>query len=241
MAELIAHFWSNEAPMCRNVSPVVVADQLAIATAPPRVVADWQRESLQTLALDYGDVQELGLQRTRLRWPELKACRDAATRWAGNMGLEGVLQHSDSTLMVCRAARYHHDGDQYGSKAFCNLFLSADKALDLLFPVIGRRIPLSPGTVVIFDTCQPHAVIRRSSTGFDAADFADETDALQVFMTWELPIEHPAVRALLGVEPFTPPDSHARTDTSKTNEVRRGDSRVFVDATNGHWTSHTPL
>jgi hypothetical protein len=65
--------------------------------------------------------------------------------------------------MVCRGARYHHDGDQYGGAAFCNLFLSDDKGQDVHFPLLDLRVPLQRGTVLIFDTCQPHAVIPRAA------------------------------------------------------------------------------
>ncbi len=78
---------------------------------------------------------------------------------------------NDIALIACRGARYHHDGEQYGGLAFCNLFLSEDKGLDVHFPALDLRIPLRRGTVMIFDTCQPHGVIRRGSYGFDLADF----------------------------------------------------------------------
>ena len=101
--------------------------------------------------------------------------------------------------MACRGARYHHDGAQYGGAAFCNLFLSEDKGLDLHFPSTGHRIPLVRGTVVLFDTCQPHAVIRRRSGGFEVADFAPGLDCTQVCLTWELPVADANVAHALGV------------------------------------------
>lgn len=106
------------------------------------------------------------------------------------MDLSDLLASCDVALMACRGAKYHHDGGQYGGFAFCNLFLSEDKGLDLHFPGTGLRIPLTRGTVVIFDTGQPHALIRRGSSGFDAADFPSGRDCSQVFLTWELPIEN---------------------------------------------------
>jgi hypothetical protein len=103
--------------------------------------------------------------------------------------------------MACRGARYHHDGAQYGGAAFANLFLSEDRGLDLHFPFTGQRIPLVRGTAVVFDIGQPHAVIERGATGFDAAHFAPERDCTQLFLTWELPIENAGVaQALLKEE-----------------------------------------
>ena len=71
--------------------------------------------------------------------------------------------------------------------------------LDLHFASTGHRIQLSRGTVVIFDTGQPHAVIDRRSVGFNLADFPPDRDCTQVFLTWELPIEHVDVSKALRI------------------------------------------
>jgi hypothetical protein len=88
----------------------------------------------------------------------------------------------------------------YGGHAFCNLFLSEDKGLDVHFPALGLRIPLTCGTALVFDTCQPHAVIPRDSSGFDARDFSSKTNCDLVFLTWELPVEDGHVASQLGIE-----------------------------------------
>jgi hypothetical protein len=101
--------------------------------------------------------------------------------------------------MASRGTSYHHDGVQYGSSAFCNVFLSEDSGTEFHFPAAGHRIDLVRGAAVIFDPCQPHAIIKRGAAGFDAADFAPEAMRPQVFLTWELPIEDDAVKQALGV------------------------------------------
>ena len=77
------------------------------------------------------------------------------------------------------------------------------------FASTGHRIPLKPGTVVIFDTGQPHAVIDRRSVGFNLADFPPDRDCTQVFLTWELPIEHAdvckALRISFDIDPSGAP------------------------------------
>jgi len=52
---------------------------------------------------------------------------------------------------------------------------------------------------VIFDTGQPHGVIRRDSGGFDATQFPDNQDFVQIFLTWELPIEDQRVASALEI------------------------------------------
>ena len=134
-----------------------------------------------------------------MRWPDYVYCVKAVSDWTRTLGLLDVLASSEVALMVCRGARYHLDATHYGGAAFCNLFLSEDRGLDLHFPSTGCRIPLSRGAAVIFDTGQPHAVIQRRSSGFNVADFPPGRDCTQVFLTWELPIEDVNVERALGV------------------------------------------
>ena len=164
-----------------------------------RLEADWKREMDLRLDLEPGEVEPLPLARARTRWPDYQRCVQAMADWTRTLGLQEVLAASDVALMACRGAKYHHDGERYGSKAFCNLFLSEDRGLDLHFPATGLRIPLVKGTVVLFDTGQPHAVIDRSSSGFDVADFPPARERAQVFLSWELAIEDVRVARALGI------------------------------------------
>jgi hypothetical protein len=195
------HYWHDDVRHSRSVSDVVLTGTVDIPALPARLLADWERE-MQHMDLQPGDVEALPLARARMRWPDYSACVKAAAGWTSSHGLGDVLASSDIALMACRGARYHHDAEQYGGSAFCNLFLCEDKGLDLHFPNIGLRIPLRRGTAVIFDTAQPHAVIQRGSNdscGFKASDFPPELDCSQVFLTWELPIENAHVAQGLGI------------------------------------------
>lgn len=206
---LTSYFWSGDTLRSRSVSDSVFVGTLDTPAPPARLIADWEKDIAQRLNLEPGDVEMLSLARARMRWPDYKHCVQALTDWTRTLGLSEVLAASDVALMACRGASYHHDGAHYGSMAFCNFFLSEDRALDLHFPATGRRIPLCRGTVVIFDTSQPHGVIARHSSGFEAADFPSEQNLNQVFLTWELPIEHVDVGRILqitfDVDALTPP------------------------------------
>ncbi len=183
----------------RSVSDVVLMGTVDVPAPSGALVADWEREISLHLELEPGDVEALPLVRARARWPDYKRCMQAVSDWMQTLRLHEVLASSEVALMACRGARYHHDGAQYGGAAFCNLFLGEDKGLDLHFPATGHRIPLRRGTVVVFDTGQPHAVIKRRSLGFDAADFPPGQNCSLVFLSWELPIEHAAVGQALGI------------------------------------------
>jgi hypothetical protein len=200
----IAFYGQDDALRNRSVSPVVLTSTLDIPAPTARLNADWEREIALHLALEPGDVEALSLARARLRWPDFNQCVQAITNWTLTIGLQDLLSNADMALMACRGARHHHDAEQYGGSAFCNLFLSEDKGLDLHFPQTGLRIPLTRGTAVVFDTGQTHAVIKRGKTHFDSDDFPQVSDCSLVFLTWELPIENTCVAHALQIE-FTPP------------------------------------
>lgn len=216
----------------RSVSDVVLHATLDVPAPPARLLADWARETSERLGLAPGDVEQLPLARARTRWPGYRQSVQAMADWTRALGLGDVLSSSEIALMACRGARYHHDGEQYGGAAFCNLFLSEDCGLDVHFATSGQRIPLVRGTVLVFDTCQPHAVVRRGSTGFDAADFGPEQDCTQVFLTWELPIEDAGVTRALGIAFDTDPATAARLDEE---QVWVGGARGAVCPDSGRW------
>ncbi len=184
------------------------------------------------LGLEPGDVETLPLARARVRWPEYRLCVQAMADWTRTLGLQEVLASSDVALMACRGAKYHHDGARYGAAAFCNLFLSEDRGLDLHFPATGLRIPLARGTAVLFDTGQPHAVIDRRSSGFDGADFPPEPERAQVFLSWELPIEDVHVARALQIVFDTDP---ATASHLKDEQVWLNGARAGVCPQSGRW------
>ena len=145
---LSSYFWSGDALRSRSVSDVVLSTTLDLPAPPARLIADWERDIAQRLGLEPGDVDQLPLARARMRWPDYKRCVQAVTDWTHTLGLREVLAGCDVALMACRGATYHHDGAHYGAAAFCNLFLSEDKGLDLHFPATGQRIPLRPDLVM---------------------------------------------------------------------------------------------
>ena len=216
---LVSYYRSGDAIRSRSVSDTVLSGAVDVPALPARLVADWNREISLHLRLEHGDVEALPLARARARWPDYRHCVQAVSGWMGALGLHGVLDTAEVALMACRGAKYHHDGTQYGGAAFCNLFLSEDVGLDLHFASTGHRFPLSRGTVVIFDTGQPHAVIDRDGAGFDSADFPPDRDRTQVFLTWELPIEHADVCKALRIA----------FDVDRSGALRLDEEQVYVN------------
>jgi hypothetical protein len=229
---LTSYFRSGDAIRSRRVSDMVLTSTVDVPALPARLLADWEREISSRLVLEPGDVEEMPLARTRMRWPDYARSVRALSDWTSALGLPEVLASSDVALMACRGAKYHHDGAQYGGAAFCNLFLSEDKGLDLHFPYSGHRIPLTRGTAVIFDTGQPHGVIQRSSSQFDVADFAPDQDRVQIFLTWELPIEDAQVGHALKIAFDVTPSSLLQPDAE---QVWLNGEPAIVCPDSGRW------
>lgn len=200
-------FQSGDVLRSRSVSLGVQATVLDVPALPARLLADCEREVASQLMLEPGDVEPMSLPRARTRWPDYRLCAQTMADWLRTLGLAEVLASSEMALMACRGARYHHDAEHYGGAVFCNLFVSEDKGLDVHFPGTGQRLPLVRGTALVFDTAQPHAVIRRDSEGFDAAHFAEGIDCTQLFLTWELPVEDATVQRAMGIELIAAPQA----------------------------------
>ncbi len=230
--KLTSYFRSGDAIRSRSVSGIVLSGVVDVPVPPARLLADWEREISSRMVLEPGDVEAMPLARARARWPDYRLCVQAASDWTGALGLPGVLASSDVALMACRGAKYHHDGAQYGAMAFCNLFLSEDRGLDLHFPLLDHRIPLTRGTVVIFDTAQPHGVIQRDSGGFNAADFTPDRDWVQLFLTWELPIEEARVGRALDITFDIAPSTAGQLDAE---QVRLNGEQIMLCPDSGRW------
>jgi hypothetical protein len=229
---LTSYFWSGDTIRSRRVSDIVLTGTVDVPAPSARLLADWEREISSRMVLAPGDVEVMPLARARARWPDYKRCVQALSDWTCALGLPGILPSSDVALMACRGAKYHHDGAQYGGAAFCNLFMSEDRGLDLHFPAIGHRIPLTRGTAVIFDTGQPHGVIQRGSSGFNVADFAPDQDCTQIFLTWELPIEDAHVGDALRVAFDIDPSTSLQLDEE---QVWLNGARANVCPDSGRW------
>ena len=230
--QLVSYYRSGDAIRSRSVSDVVLSCTVDVPAPPSRLTADWEREIALRLQLEPGDVEALPLARARMRWPDFRQCVQAVSDWTRKPGLSGVLAACDADLMACRGARYHHDAAQYGAAAFCNLFLSEDKGLDLHFPMSRQRIPLTRGTAVIFDTGQPHAVVQRGSCNFQVADFPPGSNCSLVFLTWELPIENADVASALRIDFDSDPLTASWLDQE---QLRLDGAKVSLCPESGQW------
>ena len=239
-ASFVAYYLDGEASSIRSrsVSNRVVSGVIDLPTLPARLVSDWQRDLVTQLPLAPGEVGSLSLPRARSRWPTYRNSVQAVSDWLRRHGLDGDLTCAEVALMACRGAHYHHDAALYGGSVFCNLFVSEDRGQDVHFPIANVRIPLRPGTVLLFDTAQPHAVIKRSADAFDAADFTDYPAAAPIFLTWELPLGHGGVLSALGIQTDVEP---ATAQQLETPQLRWDGVVVEICQKSGRWRRTVPL
>lgn len=205
---LIAYYRDALQLRSRSVGASVLQGRVPLPALPQRLCTDWDEQVREALAP--GNVEPLSLPRARLRWPGYRQSLQAVSDWTTSIGLPDLLTGVDPALMVCRGARYHHDAVRYGAYAFCNLIVRAARPLDLHFPSAGLRMPLETGTVVLFDTGQPHAVLPRGASRFDAADFPQGIDDSLVFLTWEVPLQRAGLADRLGSVPDADPAMASR-------------------------------
>lgn len=83
--------------------------------------------------------------------------------------------HERALLMSMRGAQPHVDipHKRWMDKLFWALSLH-DTDTDVLFGNLGYRVALMAGTLLIFDPCQPHAVIAREHGGFKKSHFSKD-------------------------------------------------------------------
>lgn len=85
---------------------------------------------------------------------------------------------------------------------------------------------------MIFDTAQPHGVIPRGSSGFNVTDFTQDQDWVQIFLTWELPIEDAHIGHALKVDFDVDRSTASQLDTE---QVWLNGERVMVSPESGRW------
>lgn len=86
---------------------------------------------------------------------------------------------------VCRGAFFHNDA-HYAHVLF-GVWYIVGPPVDLVFPRIGQRLAMHPGSLAIFDPFEVHGVLRPGASEYLAADYID--CAPSVFVGFELQLD----------------------------------------------------
>lgn len=103
--------------------------------------------------------------------PSPASAKEPVLAWLAKKGFPApVLQEGDG-LFLTEGSWFHHDADDYPASLFCVQWLEETDPWDLLFPESGLRIPLTRGTIVLFDPSNVHGVVYRGKDVFDQEGF----------------------------------------------------------------------
>ena len=96
----------------------------------------------------------------------------------------------------CRGAFFHNDA-HYDGRMF-GIWYVVGPAVDVVFPRVSARLPITVGSIVIFDPFEVHGVLAPGRTAY-APDEYERTEP-SVFVGFELDLT-PDVAQAFGVEP----------------------------------------
>ncbi|KWU23449.1 hypothetical protein [Burkholderia cenocepacia] len=170
----------------------------------------------------------------RLHVPEFGQVCAQLMDWGGTHAMKRALLVAEPVLISCVGARFHHDGSTFENDAFCIVWLSDEADLDLVFPHINRRVPLSRGTVALFDAGQVHGVLPRGASTWDPKAF--ERLDFQFLLSFNLSVDAPGVCELLGITHRVAYEY--QTDWGTRPRIR-SESKGEVDETTGAWLTRT--
>jgi hypothetical protein len=143
----------------RTISEKVFVGQIDVGDKQKTVSKSWV-SSISKWGIDPGEVDAVS-SKVLAAHPVDDVLIADALEWFSERGLMISPESSGLTVMQCRAVGFHQDIACYGDKLFAIVWLGEQPGLDLFFPHINVRVPLNMGTVVIFDSGQPHGVLGR--------------------------------------------------------------------------------
>ena len=160
-------------PCYRTISDVVIAGKLELTTEELAPGDAWASAFRQNA----GQTQEPG---DNLVWgPETKKNHpipttlvERAFEWMRAQGIPTPDAQREVSVGGCWASPYHEDGVHFSSSLFGVVWMAEEAGLDLVFPHIDVRVPLSPGVIVVFDPGQPHGVLWRNKKHYASQDYA---------------------------------------------------------------------
>lgn len=94
----------------------------------------------------------------------------------------------------CRGAFFHNDA-HYDARLF-GVWCVASPPMELVFPRMGVRVAVAPGSIVVFDPFEVHGVLAPGHTEYAASNY--QRSDMSVFVGFELDIA-PAIAELFGM------------------------------------------
>ncbi|PNG50107.1 MULTISPECIES: hypothetical protein [unclassified Variovorax] len=161
----------------RTISQTVLSGRLAMEPVPPADTKSWTSQFRRDGAAP-GSIASLNGTRSQVFAQAVKA----TSMWLQAQGFGSF--SCRASLLACAGAQYHHDATYFPNDVFCVLWLSDKTPWDVYFPFLERRIPLELGTVLAFDSAQPHGVVARDCVEFHPDSFRGAPVASDNYLEW---------------------------------------------------------
>ena len=207
---------------CRSIALRVLTGQLPLEPLSDEDSDLWSQALGAEGPMDKGQIAYLR-EGQLLATPALQGAIDT---WLATQCLTQVTRKGPATPLACTGATFHHDADSYADEMFCVLWLADDTPWDLYFPFINARVPLRYGTVVLFDSAQPHGVVPHGANEFDAAALSEQTG---IFLSQDLVVGR-QMRAVLNLT------SHSRHGKPGFVLLNRDGCREELDPETAAWS-----
>lgn len=226
LLELNAHV-NGVGGQYRTLSDRILVGNLALDAEQEALSAAW-RASLEKVTQRVGDVAAIGADIARTHAVG-QGTLEAVYAWLQTQGLPDLTEPSSLTLFGCRAAPYHHDIYAFSDSLFCVVWTSEDAGLELVFPQLDKRVALEMGTVVVFDSGQPHGVLWKGKKHYVEKSY--EALPVQTFISVDFSATEPSVMEQMNIRAFEGPFGWPGV------VVGEHDAGPKVQSRTGRWTT----
>jgi hypothetical protein len=146
------------------------------------------------------------IDRGAIAMAKFDATAEAFLAFESALGALGLSPDSiaDRNVLYCKSAAYHDDS------AFNTIFATAlwhGEAGDVVFPRLRVRVPMLPGSYILFDCHEPHCFVRPGATQWHEDDYQEAR--YSHFLSFDLDPLSIEVRELFGLQSCQskPPDA----------------------------------
>lgn len=223
-AEVLIPIGDNQ---MRSISSRVITGQVEITKEQRAASVNWTKNISDHTCLESGDVLAISEAGTK-KFPVSKSLISAAHKILKANGIDVNAAECENVPLCCTGVAFHNDIMCFAKDVFCVVWTSEDAGMDLVFPHIGKRVPLVMGAVVVFDGGLPHGVVRRGETEYRPEQFTGM--ALQTFVSIDVPTDHACVQKTMGIV--------QQHESMEWDGIRLGIDATaeIIDVKNGAWS-----
>lgn len=177
----------------RTISDRILSGKVRVPAEQVRSAAAWKQ--LQSHCDSPADIRVVDANIAK-EHPLSSPLLDSVYAWLHAAGLPDITESPSECGSLCKAALFHHDIGAFADSIFCVVWLEKSAGLELVFPQLGRRVPLHLGTIVVFDAAQPHGVLHAGDAAFEPSRYLELSP--QAFLAVDFKALTPGMPAAMG-------------------------------------------